>query len=185
MTASEGREASAAAEKSRHALAEGFKVRSALPGDLPAVVALVRALADYEKLPAPDDDAAARLIKDATSADPPFHLLVGEDPAGVVVAYAAYFTTYSTFLAKRSLYLEDLFVHPDARGRGLGEELLRRMAALAVDRGCARFDWTVLDWNVDAQRFYKRLGAEVMSTWWTCRLEGEALATLGAARGSG
>ena len=182
MESSDDQPASASAEKSRQALAEGFKIRSALPGDLPSVVALVRALADFEKLPAPDDEAAARLIRDATSAEPPFHLLVGEDPSGAVVAYAAYFTTYSTFLAKRSLYLEDLFVHPDARGRGLGEELLRRLAALAVDRGCARFDWCVLDWNVDAQRFYKRLGAEVLSSWWTCRLEGDALAALGAAR---
>jgi GNAT superfamily N-acetyltransferase len=182
MATSDGRQASAPAEKSRNALAEGFKVRSALPGDLPSVVALVRALADFEKLPAPDDEAAARLIRDATSADPPFHLLVGEDASGAVVAYAAYFTTYSTFLAKRSLYLEDLFVHPDARGKGLGEELLRRLAVLAVERGCARFDWCVLDWNVDAQRFYKRLGADVHSSWWTCRLEGDALAALGAAR---
>ena len=99
-------------------------------------------------------------------------------PGALVIGYALYFFTYSTFLAQPSLYLEDLFVHPGARGRGIGERFMRALAAEAVRRGCGRFDWTVLDWNVRAQKFYRSLGAEVMPGWWTCRLTGEALTQL-------
>ena len=150
-------------------------IRAAEARDLPSVVELVRALADFEKLPGPDDAAARRLADDFAAAR--FSLFVAE-AGGRVVGYALYFFTYSTFLAKPSLYLEDVFVHPSARGRGIGERFMRALAKEAVARGCGRFDWCVLDWNVDAQKFYRRLGAEVMPSWWTCRVTGDGLTAL-------
>jgi GNAT superfamily N-acetyltransferase len=150
-------------------------IRAAETRDLPSVVGLVRALAEFEKLPGPDDAAARRLADDFAAKR--YSLLVAE-ASGAIVGYALYFFTYSTFLAQPSLYLEDLFVHPDARGRGVGERFMRALAKEAVAHGCGRFEWTVLDWNVDAQKFYRRLGAEVMSTWWTCRVTGDGLIAL-------
>src|SRR5262245_37194507 len=128
-------------------------IRDAEPRDLPAVIGLIRALAEFEKLPGPDEAAAARFTAHALGPERRFELLVAE-AAGEVVGYAVYFMTYSTFLAQPSLYLEDLFVRPSERGRGIGEGFLRRLAAIAVARECGRFEWTVLDWNVRAQEFY-------------------------------
>jgi GNAT superfamily N-acetyltransferase len=150
-------------------------IRAAEARDLPSVVGLVRALAEFEKLPGPDDAAARRLADDFAARR--YSLFVAE-ASGAIIGYALYFFTYSTFLAQPSLYLEDLFVHPDARGRGVGERFMRALAKEAVAHGCGRFEWTVLDWNVDAQKFYRRLGAEVMSTWWTCRVTGDGLIAL-------
>jgi len=150
-------------------------IRAAEPRDLPSVVGLVRALAEFEKLDGPDDAAARRLVDDFGAGR--YSLLVAER-GGELVGYALYFFTYSTFLARPSLYLEDLFVHPTARSAGIGERFMRALAAEAVRRGCGRFEWTVLDWNVDAQKFYRRLGAEVLATWWTCRVTGEQLLAL-------
>lgn len=153
-------------------------LRPATADDLGAVVALIRALAEFEKLPGPDAGAEGRLRADFTANPPRFELEVAERE-GEVIAYALYFMTYSTFLARPSLYLEDLFVHPAHRSQGIGEALLRRLAARAVERGCGRFEWTVLDWNVNAQAFYQRLGARVLPEWRVCRVDGEALRTLG------
>jgi GNAT superfamily N-acetyltransferase len=150
-------------------------IRAAESRDLPSVVGLVRALADFEKLEGPDDAAARRLADDFPAGR--FSLFVA-DEGERIVGYALYFFTYSTFLARPSLYLEDLFVHPDARGRGIGERFMRALAREAAARGCGRFEWTVLDWNVDAQKFYRRLGADVMSSWWTCRVTGDGLTQL-------
>jgi GNAT superfamily N-acetyltransferase len=151
-------------------------IRPARPADGPAYVDLVRGLASYERLPPPDDAAAARLLEHAFGPRPRYELLVAE-LGGAVVAYAAYFDTYSTFRALPSLYLEDLFVHPSVRGRGIGTALVRALAAAAVARGCARFEWTVLDWNVGAQGFYTALGARILNDWRLCRLDGEDLAS--------
>ena len=159
-------------------------IRAAAAPDLPSVVGLVRALAEFEKLPGPDEAAARRLSDDFAAGR--YSLLVADD-GGRIVGYAIYFFTYSTFLARQSLYLEDLFVHPDARGRGVGERFMRALAAEAERRGCGRFEWTVLDWNVNAQSFYKRLGAEILPGWWTCRItaDGDGITKLAAsARGS-
>jgi len=150
-------------------------IRAAEPRDLPSVVGLVRALADFEKLPGPDEAAARRLIDDFAAGR--YSLFVAE-AGGDIVGYALYFFTYSTFLARPSLYLEDLFVHPSARGRGVGERFMRVLANEAERRGCGRFEWTVLDWNVDAQKFYRRLGAEILPSWWICRVTGEGLTAL-------
>jgi GNAT superfamily N-acetyltransferase len=92
-----------------------------------------------------------------------------------VVAFALFFTNFSTFLAQPGLYLEDLYVQPAHRGHGLGKALLQRLGALAVERGCGRFEWSVLDWNANAIRFYERMGATVMPDWRICRVTGDAL----------
>jgi GNAT superfamily N-acetyltransferase len=139
-------------------------IRSAREGDGPAYVALVRALAEYEKLPGPTDEAAARLVEHAFGPNPRYELHVAELD-GEVVAYAACFATYSTFLARPGLYLEDLFVHPRARRRGVATAMMAHLRALAAERGCGRLEWTVLDWNVDAQALYDGLGAERLRQW--------------------
>jgi GNAT superfamily N-acetyltransferase len=152
-------------------------IRTATPSDGAAFITLVRELAAFASLPAPDDAAAARLIEHAFGRRPRFELCVVE-LAGELVAYAVFFETYSTFVARPSLYLEDLFVRTEARGRGLGKRLLVHLAGLALERGCGRFEWSVLDWNEDAQRFYRGLGARILQEWQLCRLDADALAAL-------
>ncbi len=164
---------------SKHLLvtADDFGIRAARADDLPAVVGLVRALAEFEKLTGPDAEAEARLMADFQTDR--YRLLVADHDARVV-GYALYFMTYSTFLARPSLYLEDLFVLPDARRLGIGTAFLKRLIEQAAATGCGRFEWTVLDWNESAQAFYRSLGAEVLPEWRICRLEGDKL--LAAAR---
>jgi len=139
-------------------------IRPAVPADGPAFIGLVRALAEFESLPGPTDEAAGRLLDDAFGARPRYELTVGELD-GEVVAYAVTFPTYSTFLARPTLFLEDLFVHPRARRHGLARALMERLKARAVELGCGRFEWMVLDWNAGAQTFYDGLGAERLDTW--------------------
>jgi len=141
-----------------------INVRRALPADGPAYVALVRALAVFEALPGPDAVAEARLLADAFADPPRYELWVAEQDGGVV-AYAVTFATYSTFLARPTLYLEDLFVHPDARRAGVASAILARLRAEAEARGCGRFEWMVLDWNADAQKLYAGIGAEEHAAW--------------------
>lgn len=157
-------------------------LRPATPADGSAFVALVCALAAFEGLEPPDAAAAERLLGDAFGPRPRYELTLVE-LGGQVVAYAAFFETYSTFRALPSLYLEDLFVREDARGRGIGSLLLSHLGRLALERGCGRFEWSVLDWNEPARRFYRTLGAQIMQRWQLCRVEGDALAAL-AGRGS-
>jgi GNAT superfamily N-acetyltransferase len=152
-------------------------IRAGQARDLPSVLRLVAALAEFEKLPGPDADAVARFGADFARGR--FSLFVAESD-GTLVAYALYFYNYSTFLVRPSLYLEDLFVEPSARGQGLGERLMRTLAAEAVRQGCGRFEWCVLDWNVRAQKFYQSLGAELLHAWKVCRVTGPALDQLGA-----
>lgn len=154
-------------------------LRAATAADLPAVIELVRGLADYEKLPGPDEAAARRLADDFGAGR--YHLLVAETD-GRIVGYALYFFTYSTFLARPSLYLEDLFVHPDVRGRGVGGRFMRALAGEAVRAGCGRFEWSVLDWNVRAQKFYRSLGADIHEDWQLCRMTGDAITQLARGR---
>lgn len=152
-------------------------LRRATPEDGAAFVALVRALAAFEGLEGPDAAAVERLLGDAFGPRPRYELTLVE-LGGQVVAYAAFFETYSTFLALPSLYLEDLFVREDARGRGIGSMLLSHLGLLALERGCGRFEWSVLDWNERARRFYLALGAQISERWQLCRVEGAALAAL-------
>ncbi len=149
--------------------------------DLPALHRLVVGLARYERL----EHQVVSTVDDferALFAGPPqveaVLLWPAGDDAGEPVAFALWFHNFSTFLGRRGLYLEDLFVDPAHRGRGHGRALLAHLAAIAVERGCGRFDWSVLDWNVDAQRFYESLGATVMPDWRITRLTGDALAAL-------
>ena len=140
---------------------QDFLLRAAEPRDVNAIVGLIRELAEFEKL---------RLVVEAQVAQ-----LDGE-----VVGFALFFTNFSTFLSKPGLYLEDLYVRPALRGRGIGEALLSRLAAIAVERGYGRFEWSVLDWNSNAIRFYEKMGATVLPDWRICRITGDALQRFGA-----
>jgi GNAT superfamily N-acetyltransferase len=145
-------------------------IRRAVPADADAFVSLVDALARFEKLPPPDAAARARLVEHAFGDAPRFELWVAE-LAGAVVAYAVTFETYSTFRALPTLFLEDLFVHPDARRRGVATAMLATLRAHAEARGCGRFEWTVLDWNEGAQALYRGIGAELLDDWRVCRVD--------------
>lgn len=150
-------------------------VRRARPDDGPAFLRLVCALAEFEHLPPPDEAARERLLEHAFADPPLYELWVGEiapepDQPAAVMAYAVTFTTYSTFLARPTLYLEDVFVHPDARRRGLGRAIMEHLRDLARARGCGRFEWTVLDWNENAKDLYHSLGAELLAEWQLMRI---------------
>ncbi len=149
-------------------------VRPLAPADVPALLALIMALAEYEHLPPPDAAARERLARDALATPPRFHTLLGELD-GRPVGYALYFETYSTFLARPTLYLEDLFVLPQERRHGVGTALFRACAREAVRRGCGRIEWQVLTWNRLALDFYARFAAEPLDDWRPFRLTGEAL----------
>ena len=157
----------------------GFTLRPATPGDVPVILACIRALAEYERL-AHECVATEALLHESLFGDRPSAEVVlafsGEEPAG----FALWFESYSTFLARPGIYLEDLFVYPPFRGRGLGRLLLRHLARVAVERGYGRVEWSVLDWNVDAIGFYRSLGAELLDDWRRCRLAGEAIPALAA-----
>ena len=155
----------------------GVTVRRARPEDGPTIVRLVTALADFEKLPPPDEAAQARLLGDAFGPRPRFEVFLAEQE-GVVAGYAFVFETYSTFLALPTLYLEDLFVLPEHRGRKVGYSLFLHCAREATRRGCGRFEWAVLDWNQHAINFYERLGARHLDDWRIYRLDKAGLEAL-------
>ncbi|HTE55694.1 MAG TPA: GNAT family N-acetyltransferase [Kofleriaceae bacterium] len=148
-----------------------MEIRRATREDGPAVVDLIRCLAEFERLPPPDDDAAGRLVRDAFERSPPRVDLWVADDGGRVVAYAACFESYSTFRALPTLFLEDLFVHPSARRRGVATRLLAELRDEAERRGCGRFEWFVLDWNEDAKALYRGVGAEIMPDWQLVRVD--------------
>jgi GNAT superfamily N-acetyltransferase len=152
-------------------------VRPARPADVPVILGLIRGLADYEKLAGEcvaTEAALGASLFPAAGAAPAAHCVLAE-AEGAPAGFALYFFNYSTFLARPGLYLEDLFVKPEYRGRGLGKALLLHLAKLANERGCGRMEWTVLDWNQPAIEFYESLGARRMQEWQLCRLTGEAL----------
>lgn len=151
-------------------------LRSATAADVPQILAFIRGLAEYEKLTHEVDATEATLqatLFPATGKAAAECVLAGWE--GVPAGFALFFTNYSTFLAKPGLYLEDLFVLPEFRGRGLGKALLLHLARLANQRGCGRMEWTVLDWNQPAIEFYESLGAVRKREWQICRLTGAAL----------
>ena len=152
----------------------GFAIRPATTGDVAAIVRLIHALAEFEKLTHLVQVTPASLAPHLFGPRPVAEALVAERE-GRVVAFALFFTNFSTFLAKPGLYLEDLFVEPAERGGGIGQALLERLARLAATRGYGRFEWSVLDWNEGAIRFYQRMGATVMPDWRICRIAGAAL----------
>lgn len=154
-----------------------ISIRSATAADVPLILSLIRSLADYEKLSDQVEATEERLcatLFPATGRAAAECVIASADgrPAG----FALYFTNYSTFLAKPGLYLEDLFVQPEFRGRGLGKALLKYLAVLANTRGYGRMEWTVLDWNQSAIDFYESFGARRLREWQICRLTGPALA---------
>ncbi len=154
-------------------------IRPARPDDVPTVLTLIRELARYEKLEHEVVGTEADLREHLFGPRRRAEVLLAED-AGEVAGFALFFHNYSTFLCKPGIYLEDLFVRPEHRRRGHGEALLAALARLAVERGCGRFEWSVLSWNEPAFAFYESLGARRMEDWRVMRVDGDALARLAA-----
>lgn len=151
-----------------------FQIRNASAQDVPVILQMIKGLAEYEKLAdqviATEDGLREALF----GAHPSAEVVIGyagDRPAG----FALFFHTFSTFLGQRGLYLEDLFVLPEWRGRGLGRLLLAHLARIAVERNCGRMEWSVLDWNEPAMRVYRGIGATPLDDWTICRLTGDAL----------
>jgi GNAT superfamily N-acetyltransferase len=153
-------------------------LRAAEPRDVPAIVGLIRELADFEKLTHLVQVTPQSLHPHLFGPRPAAEAVVAERD-GQVVGFALFFTNFSTFLGKPGLYLEDLYVQPAQRSAGIGRSLLTHLADLANERGYGRFEWSVLDWNADAIRFYERMGATLMPEWRLCRVSGEALRSFG------
>lgn len=162
--------------------APAFHLRPAAPADVPDLLRLIRALADYEKLShlvVVQPEALHEHLFGARPVVEAWVAVLGDVgcPAATV-GFALCFTNYSTFLGKPGLYLEDLFVEPAQRGLGIGQALLRHLAGVALARGCGRFEWTVLDWNAPAIRFYESMGASVLPEWRVCRVTGDGMGRL-------
>jgi GNAT superfamily N-acetyltransferase len=153
-------------------------IRSATPEDVPAILGLIRELAEYERLleQVVADEAA---VHRALFGPRPFAEALVATLSDEAVGFALFFHNFSTFLGKPGMYLEDLFVRPAYRGRGIGKALLTQVAQLAVERDCGRLEWSVLDWNEPSIRFYESLGAKPLLEWTTYRLTGDALRSLG------
>jgi GNAT superfamily N-acetyltransferase len=157
--------------------ATDFVLRPALPADCGEILRLIAALAEYEKLSDMAVGTESRLRESLFGARPAAEAILAER-GGRAVGFALYFTTFSTFLCQPGLYLEDLFVEPAHRGHGIGKALLKRLAAIAVERGCGRFEWRVLDWNEPSIRFYESLGAKLMPEWELVRMNADDFARL-------
>jgi len=152
-------------------------IRSAIPADVPLILEFIRDLAEYEREPQAAVASAADLLRDGFGPEPRFRVDIAEwsgEPAG----FAFYFWNYSTWQGRPGLYLEDLFVRPRFRGKGIGKALLVHLARVALKNNCGRLVWQVLDWNTPAIEFYESLGAETMKEWLTMRVAGEALVRL-------
>ncbi len=152
-------------------------VRTAIVDDVPLILALIRELAEFEKLSHEVVATEALLHETLFGPRPAAEVLIGE-VEGQAVGFALFFKSYSTFLARPGLYLEDLYVQPAWRSRGLGRLLLRHMAGIAIQRNYGRMEWSVLDWNEKAIRLYRSLGAQPMSEWTVQRLSGKSLRAL-------
>lgn len=154
-------------------------LRRAERRDLPTILMLIEALAEYEKL-RHACHATLPLLDAALFGERPYAEVLIAEVDAVPAGFALYFHNFSTFLARPGIYLEDLFVRPEYRGAGVGRALLERLAAIAVERNCGRLEWAVLDWNVDAIGFYERLGAVPQDEWTVYRVTGDALTRLAA-----
>jgi GNAT superfamily N-acetyltransferase len=156
-----------------------LNIRSATAEDTPLILQLIRELAEYEREPQAVTATEADLLRDGFGPEPKYRVLIAEwegKPAG----FALFFYNYSTWLGRPGLYLEDLYVRSEFRGKGIGKNLLLYLARLAARENCGRFQWQVLDWNTPSIRFYESLGARVMKEWLTMRVEGDALKRLAA-----
>lgn len=154
-----------------------LSIRPATPADVPTILRFVRELAEYENA-ADQVVATEALLHEAMFTGAPAAEAVIVEQHGLPVGLALYFFNFSTWSGLRGLYLEDLYVMPQARGSGAGTALLRYLAGVAIDRGCARFDWAVLDWNRPALDFYKAMGAVALTEWQLHRVSGDALIAL-------
>lgn len=162
-----------------HTLPDGATLREARPGDEPGILACIQALAEYEREPDAVDNTVALLGETLFGADPhAFAHVVERD--GDVVGIALWFLTYSTWTGRHGIWLEDLFVYESERGRGYGRALIATLAAVCVERGYSRLEWTVLDWNAPSIAFYRSLGAMPMDEWTTQRLSGDGLPAVAA-----
>jgi GNAT superfamily N-acetyltransferase len=150
-------------------------LRPAGPADVPAILQLIRGLAAYEKLQHECVISEDQLRVQLFGAQPGAEAWVAQVASDRLVGFALFFTTFSTFQGKKGLYLEDLFVIPEARGQGVGRALMLQLARIAVERDYGRFEWSVLDWNEPAIGFYKQLGASLLPDWRRCRLAGQEL----------
>lgn len=155
-----------------------FTIREASVSDVPTILALIRKLARYEKLLHEVVADEALLERHLFGPRPSAEVLIAENDASPL-GFALFFSNFSTFLGRPGIWLEDLFVIPEARGFGIGKALLAKVAEIAVERGAGRLEWTVLDWNEPALGFYRKLGAVPMDEWTTHRLTGDALRALG------
>lgn len=159
-----------------------YQLRDARPQDIPHVLGLMREMAEFEKLTDIFKATEASLQRSFFGENPAAHCLVAHasDQPELPVAYIMWFHNYSSFLDKRGLYLEDVYVQPAHRGNGVGKMVLKHLAQLAIEQGCGRFEWTVLDWNQNAIDFYKYHGAEILPEWRIVRVTGDALQRLAA-----
>ena len=156
-----------------------FRIRSASPADVPLILGLIRELAEYEKLAHQVVATETDIRNSLFGLRPAAECLIAELD-GAPAGFALFFHNFSTFLGKPGIYLEDLYVKPELRGKGVGRKLLAHLAALALNRGCGRFEWAVLDWNEPAIGFYRSIGARMLDDWKINRLTGEALERLAA-----
>ncbi len=158
-----------------------FTFRPATRADVPDLLAMIRGLAEYEKLAhlvvADEQRLASALFDSGATVEALIARQVGKNDAAA--GFALFFHTFSTFMGQRGLWLEDLFVYPELRGKGIGRRLLAELAVIARERGCGRFEWAVLDWNKPAIRFYERMGATLLPDWRIARVTGDALARFG------
>jgi GNAT superfamily N-acetyltransferase len=154
-----------------------LKIRPATRKDAALIVKFIRALAEYEREPRAAVVTTADILRDGFGPKPRFHVVIAEwdrKPAG----FALWFYNYSTWQGRAGIYLEDLFVYPEFRGKGIGKALLVHLARVAIRQKCGRYVWQVLDWNTPSIKFYESLGATIMKEWLTMRVEGEALKKL-------
>ncbi len=161
--------------------ARGYSIAAATRADVPDLLAMICALAEYEKLSHLVVATEASVGEALFGARPAAEALIARERGenGIAAGFALFFHTFSTFLGRRGLWLEDLFVYPAARGKGLGRDLLATLAAIARARDCGRFEWAVLDWNAPAIGFYEAMGATLLPDWRIARVTGEALARFG------
>jgi GNAT superfamily N-acetyltransferase len=154
-------------------------IRVATRDDVRVILNFIQALAVYEREPDAVTATEEDLLRDGFGENPYYSCLIAEQD-GAPAGFAFYFFDYSTWLGRPGLYLEDIFVHPEFRGLGIGKALLQKVAAIAIEKGCPRLKWEVLDWNTPAIDFYRAMGAEFLDTWRNVRVSGEALQRLAA-----
>ncbi len=157
-----------------------FRIRDAEASDVPVILRLIRGLAEYERAPGAVTATEADLLRDGFGERPLFHVVLAEWD-GAAVGFAFYFFNYSTWEGRPGLYLEDLFVEPAFRGWGIGKALLVHLARIAVQKGCGRYQWQVLDWNEPAIKFYESMGGRLLREWLPVRVTGDELQRLAGA----